>query len=86
MLHYQGAGDVTACWGLVMGGGACGVGSVGDLVLGLTTQDKCVLIGGMGTLICSLNDGRAVCLRLERVSERVEKGGNGKTDLMWREM
>lgn len=45
MLHNQGAGNVTACWGLVVGGsGGSGVGSVGGLVLGLTAQGKRVLI------------------------------------------
>lgn len=63
-----------------MGAGACGVGSVGDLVLGLTTQDKRVLIAGVGTLVCSLNDGRAVCLLLVHASERVERRETGSVE------
>lgn len=65
-----------------MGAGACGVGRVGDLVLGLTTQDKGVLIGGVGTLLCSLNDGRAVRLLLVHVSVKGLKGGKRE---MWRD-
>lgn len=39
MLHNQGAGNVAACWGLVMRSfGGSGVGGVGGQVLSLTAQ------------------------------------------------
>lgn len=65
MLHNQGAGNVAACWGLVVGGsGNSGVGGVGGLVLGLTTQGKRVLVGAVRARIGSLPGRRAICLRL----------------------
>lgn len=65
MLHNQGAGNVAACWGLVMGGGGgSGVGGVRNLVLGLTAQGKRVLVGAVRTRIGSLPGRWTICLCL----------------------
>lgn len=65
VLHNQGAGNVAACWGLVMGGGGdSGVGDVGVLVLGLTAQGERVLVGAVRAWISSLPGRWAICLRL----------------------
>lgn len=65
VLHDQGAGDVAACWGLVMGGGGgSGISSVGYLVLGLTAQGERVLVWAVRTWISSLSGRWAICLRL----------------------
>lgn len=65
MLHNQGAGNVAACWGLVMGGsGDSSVGGVGVLVLGLTAQGERVLVGAVRAGIGSLPGRWAICLRL----------------------
>lgn len=65
MLHDQGAGNVAACWGLVMGGcGGSGVGGVGGLVLGLTAQGKRVFVGAVRARISSLPGRWAICLLL----------------------
>lgn len=65
MLHDQGAGNIAACWWLVMGGGGHGgVSGVGCLVLGLTAQGKGALVGAVRAWVGSLPGRWAICLRL----------------------
>lgn len=81
MLHDQGAGNVTACRGLVTGGGGArgGVGSVRGLVLG--AQGQRVLIGVVRAAIGGLLGRWAICLLLvcggmRRASRKKDFGGN----------